>query len=146
MAVAAKRTGAAHRVFCLLSDGDCDEGSTWEAILFAAQHRLDNLTVIVDYNRVQALGFMEEVLELEPFADKMRAFGWACREVDGHDVVAVDQALARLPFEAGKPSWLLARTVKGKGVSFLENTVSCHYGAVNDAQLAQALQELGVSQ
>jgi transketolase len=142
MAVAAKRSGASHRVFCLMSDGDCDEGSTWEAVLFAAQHRLDNLTVIVDYNRVQALGFVNEVLELEPFGDKMRSFGWSCREVDGHSVREIDSALRGVPFEQGKPSWLIARTVKGKGVSFLENTVSCHYGAVNDAQLAQALAEL----
>ena len=145
MAIAAKRVGQKHRVFCLMSDGDVDEGSTFEAILFAAQHGLDNLVGIVDYNKIQALGFVKDVLDLEPFIDRMEACRWAVREVDGHDVEAVDAALQTVPFEKGKPSWLIAHTVKGKGVSFLENTVSCHYGSVNDAQLAQALEELGVA-
>ena len=144
MALAARRARKRHRIICLVSDGDCDEGSTWEALLFAAQHRLDNLTVIVDYNKVQALGFSRDVLDLEPFARKMEDCHWAVKEVDGHDVVAVDNALAKLPFENGKPSWLICHTIKGKGVSFMENTVSCHYGSVDDQQLAQALQELGV--
>jgi len=145
MAFGAKRARQTHRYVCLMSDGDCDEGSTWEAIFFAAQHHLENLTVVVDYNKIQALGFCRDVLDLEPLGDKLRASGWSYRETDGHDVVAVDATLKTLPFEAGKPSWLTAHTVKGKGVSFLENTVSCHYGSVNDAQLAQALREIGVS-
>jgi len=143
MALVAKRTEKKHRVFCLMSDGDCDEGSTWEAILMSGQHKLDNLVGIVDYNRVQALGFVKDVIELEPFAAKMRACGWAVKEVDGHDVKALDNALKKLPFEKGKPSWLICRTTKGKGVSFMENTVACHYGCVNDQQLKQALTELG---
>lgn len=143
MALAAKRTGKKHRVFCLMSDGDCDEGSTWEAILMAGQHKLDNLIGIVDYNRVQALGFVKDVIELEPFAAKLRACGWAVKEVNGHDVKALDNALQKLPFEKNKPSWLICRTTKGKGVSFMENTVACHYGCVNDQQLKQALAELG---
>jgi len=145
MALAARRAGAKHRVFCLMSDGDCDEGSTWEAILFAAQHHFDNLVVVVDYNRVQALGHSKDVLDLEPLGDKIRACRWAYREVDGHDVEAIDAALKTLPFEPGKPSWLTARTVKGKGVSWMEDTVSCHYGSVNDEQLARALKEIGVA-
>ena len=145
MAIAAARSGARHRIFCLLSDGDCDEGSTWEAVAFAAQHHLDNLTVIVDYNKIQALGFVKDVCDLEPFGDKVRAFRWAYREVDGHSVKAIDAALAHLPFEPGRPSWLTANTIKGKGVSFLENTVSCHYGSVDDDQLAKALKELGAT-
>ena len=144
MALAARRAGQTHRIICLMSDGDCDEGSTWEAILFAAQHGFDNLTVIVDYNKVQALGYSKDVLNLEPLGDKVRACGWACQEVDGHDVEAIDAGLKTLPFEPGKPSWLTAHTIKGKGVSFMENTVSCHYGSVNDEQLAQALEEIGV--
>lgn len=144
MALAARRARKRHRIICLVSDGDCDEGSTWEALLFAAQHRLDNLTVIVDYNKVQALGFSRDVLDLEPFARKIEDCHWAVKEVDGHDVVAVDNAMAKLPFESGKPSWLICHTIKGKGVSFMENTVACHYGSVDDRQLAQALQELGV--
>jgi len=143
MALAARRARQSHRYICLMSDGDCDEGSTWEAIFFAAQHHFDNLTVVVDYNRIQALGFSKDVLDLEPLGDKIRACGWAYKEIDGHDVVAIDDALKTLPFAPGKPSWLTARTVKGKGVSFMENTVSCHYGSVNDEQLAQALKEIG---
>jgi transketolase len=142
MALAAKRAQQSQRYVCLLSDGDCDEGSTWEATLFAAHHHLDNLTVVLDYNKVQALGFCKDVLDLEPLGEKLAACRWSYREVDGHDVVAIDAALAKLPFEQGKPSWLTAHTVKGKGVSFMENTVSCHYGSANDAQLAQALQEI----
>jgi transketolase len=145
MALAARRARKTHRILCLMSDGDCDEGSTWEALLFAAQHRLDNLTVIVDYNRVQALGFSRDILDLEPFARRMEDSHWAVKEADGHDVVAVDRALAVLPFHDGKPSWLICHTVKGKGVSWMENTVSCHYGSVTDEQLAQALKEVGAA-
>lgn len=143
MALAAKRSGWPYRYFCLMSDGDCDAGATWEAILLAGHHHFDNLTVIVDYNKVQALGHSRDVLNLEPLGDKIRACHWAYREVDGHDVQAIDAALETLPFEKGKPSWLTAHTVKGKGVSFMEDTVSCHYGSVDDAQLAQALREIG---
>ena len=145
MALAAKHAKQKHRIFCLMSDGDCNEGSTWEAVMFAAQHGFDNLTVIVDYNRVQALGKMGDVIEMEPFAAKVRDFGWSCREIDGHDFGQIESALKAVPFEKRKPSWILARTVKGKGVSWMENTVSCHYGSVTDAQLVQALAELGVA-
>jgi len=145
MALAARREGKGHRYFCLMSDGDCNAGSTWEAIFFAAQHHFDHLTVIVDYNKVQALGFTKDVLNLEPLGDKLRASGWGYREVDGHDVEAIDAALRGLPFEPDKPSWLTAHTIKGKGVSFMENTVSCHYGSVDDRQLAQALAEIGAA-
>jgi transketolase len=144
MALAGKRAGWKHRYVCLVSDGDCNAGASWEAIFLAAQHRLDNLTVIYDYNKVQALGFTKHVLNLEPLADKLRASGWVYREVDGHDVGKIDAALQCLPFQPGSPSWLTAHTVKGKGVSFMENTVSCHYGSVDDRQLAQALNEIGV--
>jgi transketolase len=145
MALAARRARQTHRIICLMSDGDCDEGSTWEALLFAAQHRLDNLTVLVDYNKVQALGFSRDVLDLEPLARKLEDCHWAVKEVDGHDVVALDNALAQLPFANGQPSWLICHTIKGKGVSFMENTVACHYGSVDDQQLAQALREVGVA-
>ena len=117
MALAAKRDGRAYRVFCLLSDGECDEGSTWEPILFAPQHRLDNLIAIVDYNKIQSLGTVKEVMDLDPFADKWRAFGWAVREMDGHDLAQVEAALGSIPFESGKPTCVIAHTVKGKGVS-----------------------------
>lgn len=144
MALAAKHDQKTHRVFCMLSDGDCNEGSTWEAIMMAAQHKTDNLTVIVDYNRVQALGRMEEIVEMEPFAEKLRLFGWAVREIDGHDYAQVEDTLSAVPFEAGKPSWVLARTVKCRCVSWLEDTVRSHYGCVNDEELCEALKELGV--
>lgn len=145
MAIAARYRGRKHRIFCLMSDGDANEGSTWEAIYFAAQHHLDNLTVILDYNKIQALGFAKDVLDLEPLSEKLRLAHWAPREVNGHDVDELEAALSAVPFEPGMPSWITAHTVKGKGVSFLENTVACHYGSVNDEQLARALKELGVS-
>jgi transketolase len=144
MAIAARQAGRNHRIFCMISDGDCDEGSTWEAIMMAAQHHLDNITVIVDYNRVQALGHVEDVIELEPFADKLKLFRWAVREIDGHDYQQIEDALTDLPIEKGKPSIIIARTTKGKGISWMEDTVSCHYGSVTDEQLAKALKELGV--
>ena len=142
MAYAGKLRGAKHRAMCLLSDGECDEGSTWEAVLFAAQHRLSNLVAIVDYNRIQGISPISEVLELEPFADKWTSFGWSVREVDGHDHAALRGALEAVPFAPGKPSCLIARTVKGKGVSFMENSVLWHYRIPRGAEFDAALAEL----
>ena len=142
MAYAGKLRAAPHRVFCLLSDGECDEGSTWEAALFAAHHGLSNLVVIVDYNRIQGIAPVEDVIGLAPFAEKWSAFGWAVREVDGHDHQAIHAALAAAPFASGKPSCLLAHTVKGKGVSFMENTVLWHYRVPRGAEFDAALDEL----
>ena len=144
MALAAKEKGQRHRIFCLMSDGDCNEGSTWEAIMFAGQHHLDNLTAIVDYNRIQALGFSKDIIDLGDFAPRVAPFGWATRSIDGHDYGQIEAALTDLPISAGRPSFILANTIKGKGVSFLENTVASHYLAVNDEQLKQAYAELGV--
>jgi transketolase len=142
VALAAKRTGAGFRAFVLLSDGECDEGSTWEAALFAPHHKLDNLIAIVDYNKIQSFGTVKEVLDLEPFADKWRAAGWAVREIDGHDHARILDALLAAPFAAGRPSLILAHTTKGKGVSFMENELAWHYKSPNAAQLAAALAEL----
>jgi transketolase len=142
MALAAKADAADYRVFCLLSDGECDEGSIWEAILFAPHHRLDNLVAIVDHNKIQSFGTVKEVLDLEPFADKWRAFGWAVREVDGHDHGAIREALEELPFKPGRPSVVIAHTIKGKGVGFMEDRLLWHYRSVDAAQLAEALAEL----
>jgi transketolase len=142
MAYAGKLKSAPHRVFCLLSDGECDEGSTWEAALFAAHHGLSNLVAIVDYNRIQGIAPVSEVIELEPFADKWTAFGWAVREVDGHDHEALRTALGAVPFAPGKPSCLIAHTMKGKGVSFMENTVLWHYRIPRGAEFDAALAEL----
>jgi len=142
MALTAKRDNLSWRVFCLLSDGECDEGSTWEPALFAPHHRLDNLITIVDYNKIQSLGTVKEVMDLEPFADKWRAFGWAVREVDGHNLVEIEQILAQLPFEQGRPSCLIAHTVKGKGISFMENRLLWHYRTPQGEEYTAALAEL----
>lgn len=142
MAYAGQLRGASHRVFVLLSDGECDEGSNWEAILFAAHHRLENLVAIVDYNKIQSLAPVAETLGLEPFADKWRSFGWGVGEADGHDHDALQAALARVPFEPGRPSCLIANTTKGKGVSFMENSVLWHYRTARGEELAAALKEL----
>jgi transketolase len=143
MALAAKRAGETHRVFVLLSDGECDEGSVWEAALFAPQHKLDNLVAIVDYNKIQSLGTVKEVMDLDPLADKWRSFRWSVREIDGHDVDAISNALHAVPFEPGKPSCIIAHTVKGKGVSFMEDKLLWHYRAPLNEDRAAALRELG---
>lgn len=135
MALAAKTDRKKHRVFAVLSDGECDEGSTWEAILFAGHHKLDNLTVVVDYNKIQSYGRTRDVLDLEPFAAKWSAFHWEVREANGHDVHAVAAALASLPFAKGKPSVLLAHTVKGfGGVERHVDQVSSHYKPPTDEE------------
>lgn len=143
MALSAKRRDKGHRVFCLMSDGECDEGSNWEAILFAAHHKLDNLIAIIDFNKIQSLAPVSETLALEPFADKWRSFGWAVREVDGHDHAAIGQALGDLPVTASKPTCLLAHTTKGKGVSFMENSVLWHYRSPQGEEYENAMRELG---
>jgi len=143
MALAGKQAGCLYRVFILLSDGECDEGSTWEAVLFAPHHRLDNLVAIVDYNKIQSFGTVKEVLDLEPLANKWQAFGWAVKEIDGHDFEQIEKALLSVPFEPERPSCIIAHTVKGKGVSFMENQLAWHYKPPNDDELRQALTELG---
>lgn len=142
MAYAAKLKDASHRVFVLLSDGECDEGSNWEAILFAAHHKLDNLVAVVDYNKIQSLAPVSETLALEPFADKWRSFGWEVREADGHDHDQLRQAFAQTRGSSGKPTCVLAHTTKGKGVSFMENSVLWHYRTARGEELAAALTEL----
>ena len=143
MAYGARLDEAKHRVFVLLSDGECDEGSNWEAILFAAHHKLDNLIAIVDYNKIQSLATVAETLALEPFAQKWTSFGWAVREADGHDHPSLQDALGVVPFERGRPSCLIAHTVKGKGVSFMENSVLWHYRTARGEEYERALRELG---
>jgi transketolase len=143
IALAGKRDGKAYRVFALLSDGECDEGSVWEAVLFAPHHRLDNLIAIVDYNKIQSLGTVKEVLGLEPFGAKWNAFGWAVREIDGHNLEQIEQILSRVPLEPSKPTCVLAHTVKGKGVSFMENKLLWHYRSPDGDEMARALVELG---
>lgn len=142
MAYAAMLDRKSHRVFVLLSDGECDEGSNWEAILFASHHRLDHLNVIVDYNKVQSLKPVPETLGLEPFADKWRSFGWSVTEVDGHDHDQLRAALSTLPLDSGKPSCVIAHTIKGKGVSFMEHSVLWHYRTAKGDEFAAAESEL----
>jgi transketolase len=142
MAYAGKLDDKAHRVFVLLSDGECDEGSNWEALLFAAHHRLDHLIVVVDYNKVQSLKPVPDTLGLEPFADKWRSFGWSVAEVDGHDHDELRRVLTSLPLEEGKPSCVIAHTIKGKGVSFMEHSVLWHYRIAKGDEFAAAEKEL----
>jgi len=135
MAVATK-----NRVFVLLSDGDLNEGSTWEAVLFAGQHGLVNLTAIVDYNRIQALGDSENILSLNPLTQKWLAFGWEVEYVHGHNYFSLEQALNH---KSDKPTCVIAHTTKGRGVSFMENQVVWHYRSPSDEELEKALKELG---
>lgn len=142
MAIAAKADRRPTRVFCLLSDGECDEGSNWEAILFAPHHKLDNLVVLVDFNKIQSFGRVDEVLNLDPFAEKWRAFGWHTIEVDGHDLGAVEAALAAGPDPQGRPTAIIGHTVKGKGVSYMEDRLEWHYRSPSKEQLERALAEV----
>jgi len=143
MALAAKRDWSPARIVVLVSDGELDEGSNWEAILFAAHHKLDNLLLIVDYNNIQSFGRVQEVLDLDPLADKFRAFRWAVREVDGHAMAQLADTFGNLPFSGGKPGVVIAHTRKGKGVSFMEDDLAWHYRSPTQEQLAIALEELG---
>jgi len=142
MALAANRERKPHRVFVILSDGELDEGSNWEAVLFAPQHELDNLVVIVDYNKIQSFGAVKDVLDLDPMPAKWDAFRWSSLEIDGHDLGQLESALSRVPFEPGKPSVIIAHTVKGKGVSFMENSLVWHYRFPDKDQLSKALQDV----
>ena len=141
-ALAARTSRLPWRSFVLLSDGELGEGSNWEAFMFAAHHGLDNLIAIVDYNKLQSLTTVAQTLGVEPLGAKLRAFGWAVREVDGHDHEALRIALTDIPWEPGKPSALIAHTVKGKGVSYMENIVAWHYKSPSSEQLAHAIKEI----
>jgi transketolase len=142
-AKAAKITGAPWRTFVLTGDGELQEGSNWEAAMAASQFRLDNLTVIIDRNRLQQGDTTELTITLEPLADRWRSFGWAVREVDGHDMDALIESFRAVPFEAGRPNCVIAHTHKGRGVSFMEDRVEWHHRIPTDAELAAALAELG---
>jgi transketolase len=142
MAYAGKLDKRSHRVFVLLSDGECDEGSNWEAILFAAHHGLDNLIAIVDYNKIQSLASVAETLTLEPFADKWRSFGWEVIEASGHDHAELRDVFLSVPPVPGRPTCIIAHTVKGRGVSFMEHSVLWHYRTPRGAELEAALAEI----
>lgn len=141
-ALAAKRRGKDWRTVVLTSDGEWGEGSNWEAALFAAHHRLDNLLCVIDYNKLQSLTTVDETLRLEPLHSKFEAFGWAVQEVDGHDHDALAGALDADAWPAGQPAMLIAHTTKGKGVSFMENRVEWHYRNPTPELLAEALAQI----
>ena len=138
MAIAKKRLGYVGRVYVLMSDGEMDEGTTWESALMASQFAADNLTVIVDRNRIQSLSETENVLALEPLAEKWKTFHWNVLEIDGH---SHQEIAAALEFQYG-PTCIIAETVKGRGVSFMENKVLWHYRPPNEAELSLAIKEL----
>jgi transketolase len=140
--LAGRLRSSKRRVFCLLSDAECNEGSVWEAIMFAAHHRLSRLVAIVDLNGQQALGYTRDVLDLSPMAERWRAFGWEAVEVNGHDVTALTEVMRGLDFESGPPHVIVARTTFGKGVSFMENRIEWHYLPMSDEQYRQALMEI----
>lgn len=142
MALGARRAGKPYRVVVLMSDGEMNSGANWEAILLAAGQKLDNLLAIVDRNRLQAMGSTEDIIPLEDLAEKWRAFGWTVRRIDGHSHGDILKTLQEFPFDPPRPSVIIADTVKGKGVSFMENRMEWHYKSPNQEQFAQALKEL----
>ena len=142
MAIAGKKDKKDYRVFTLMGDGELPEGSNWEAALSAAHYKLDNLCAIIDKNGMQITAPTADVMNTDPLDAKWKAFGWAVREVDGNDVAALKEAFAALPFEKGKPSVIIAKTVKGKGVSFMENQLKWHHGVPTAAQYEQAQEEV----
>ena len=146
MALAARMDHRSYRVFVLMGDGELAEGSNWEASMAAAHYKLDNLVAIVDRNCMQITGPTEQVCALEPLVQKFQAFGFAVRIVDGHNLADLAGALGSVPFEPGKPSLVLARTTKGKGVSFMENVAKWHHGVPTDAEHAQAMAELDAAE
>ena len=141
-AIASKLTGVNYRVFVVTGDGELQEGSNWEAAMSAAHYQLDNLTLIVDRNRLQQGDGTEQTMHLDPLGDKWRSFGWSVREVDGHDHATLLATFSAVPFEPGKPTCIIANTHKGQGVSFMQDNVAWHHKVPNDAEYAAALKEL----
>lgn len=140
MALAARMDKRRHRVFVVLGDGECGEGAVWEAAMCAGKRRLDNLVVLVDYNKLQSYGPTEEVSGLEPFTAKWASFGFSVQEVDGHDVAALEGVLKRVPFTEGKPSAIICHTVKGKGLPVAEHNPKWHHiSKISDAELGDML-------
>lgn len=133
--------GSNQRVAVVISDGECNEGTIWEAALFAGHHGLDNLTVIVDYNKIQSFGRVEDVINLEPFVQKWRSFGWNTIEGDGHDLSFLENALSQKSVQSGRPTCIIAHTVKGKGVPDIENTLESHYKPISAEQLERFKRE-----
>ncbi|MFA5876179.1 MAG: transketolase [Candidatus Margulisiibacteriota bacterium] len=144
VAMAGKIDKKDYRVFVLLGDGECQEGSIWEAALFAPQQKLDNLVAIIDYNKLQALDYLDKIVSLEPLVDKWKAFGWEVREVDGHNIDKLDRLFKSVPFVRGKPNLIIAHTVKGKGISYMEKVPIWHYRLPSTEEMKNACAELGM--
>ena len=142
MGIAAKLDKKTFRTYVVLGDGEIQEGQIWEAAMFGSYHKVDNVVAIVDYNKIQLDGFVKDILDLEPLADKWRSFGWNTLEVDGHDIAALQKAFAAATATQGKPTAIIAHTVKGKGVSFMENNPKYHGVAPTKDELVIALKEL----
>jgi transketolase len=142
-ALAARLKDSSRRVFVLLSDAECNEGSVWEAIMFAAHQGLSNLIAIIDLNGQQAFDYTKNVLNLSPMIDRWKAFGWDVHDVDGHDIAGMAKTIAGLKTESGAPHVLIAHTVFGKGVSFMENQIKWHYFPLSDGEYTTAMGEIG---
>jgi len=145
MALAGKMNGKKYYTYVLLGDGECQEGSIWEGALFAAQQKLDNLTLIIDYNKLQAMDRLEAIISMEPFTDKWKAFGWNVLEVDGHDIEALQVLFHEKP-RVNQPRLILAHTIKGKGVSFMESQPLWHYRMPDESELELVISELGFAE
>mgnify|MGYP003050624510 FL=1 len=142
IALAAKRRGQKYRTYVIVGDGEMDEGSNWEALLLASHLELDNLCLIIDYNKIQSLGATNEVLNLEPFKSKLEAFNWNVIQIDGHNHEAIRRAFIQAEAFLGKPTAIIADTIKGKGVSFMENELLWHYKSPDEKQYNQAIKEI----
>jgi transketolase len=141
-ALAARLQKSLRRIFVLVSDAECNEGALWEAVMFAAHHDISNLIIIIDLNEQQAFGYTEQVLNLSPMIGKWQAFGWDAHEVDGHDVQRITEVIANLDTTSGPPHVIIAHTVFGKGVSYMENKIKWHYWPMSDKEYQQALKEV----
>ncbi|WP_316818094.1 transketolase [Pedobacter nyackensis] len=141
-ALAAKLDDKSYKVFTLLGDGELPEGSNWEAALTAAHYKLDNLCAIIDHNKLQITGKTTDVCNTDPIDQKFESFGWAVKHVDGHNHAQLKEVLASIPFETNKPSMIIAHTIKGKGISYMENQIKWHHGVPSEQQYESALQEL----
>jgi transketolase len=146
MAIAGRIKQASHHIYVLLSDGETEEGQVWEAANFAGMHKLDNLIAIIDYNKYQLDGAVKDILDMEPYADKWRAFKWDVQEIDGHELPEILGAIDKAKNATGKPQMIIAHTIKGKGVSFMENNNHFHGVAPTKEELAKALAELDAAE
>ena len=140
--LAARLQISKRRVFVLISDAECNEGSIWEAIMFAAQHQLSNLVVMLDLNQQQALGYTKDICDLSPIDEKWAAFGWDVHTIDGHSVDQISSTIKQLDTQSGPPHLLVAHTIFGKGVSYMENQIKWHYWPMSDSEFGQALKDI----